>query len=159
MFLTGRRQWFYPPLTWAGVSRENLWQKHSHRTHASAATGHAALLTSVVGDGLREMSLPLKWQQRECNYLISSWNPAFFLRGIERNSYLIKDPSQGCWTTKHHPTSQVKLACKWLFSCSSPKQKLSDYTVQLGAGLLGGSAISQRDASSSTPKSTSALGK
>lgn len=106
-----------------------------------------------------EMSLPLKWQQRECNYLISSWNPAFFLRGIEGNSYLIKDPWQECWTTKHHPTSQVKLACKWLFACPSPKQKLSDYTVQLGAGLLGGSAISQRDASSSTPRSTSALGK
>ena len=75
---------------------------------------------------------------------------SFFLRGIEGNSCLIKDPSQECWTTKHHPTSQVKLACKWLFACSSPKQKLSDYTVQLGASLLGGSAISQRDASSST---------
>jgi len=60
-------------------------------------------------------------------------------------SCLIKDPSQECWTTKHHPTSPVKLACKWLFACFCPKQKLSDYTVQLGSGLLiGASAISQR---------------
>ena len=59
-------------------------------------------------------------------------------------SCLIKDPSQECWTTKHHPTRPGNLACKWLFNCSCPKQQFSDCTVQLGSALLGGNAISQR---------------
>lgn len=136
-------------------STAKLWYSQSPRKKAPAASGQASVCTSVVGCWWRKAHLQLKDVRRECHHSMSSWN---FFAEEDSREFII---SSIRWRKVRPPytTRQAQLSlpasCWSCFSLALRLMRNREINWWSSASLLGGSAISQRWVSNSTPRNTS----